>query len=43
MIHQVITAASDTVRRMQTASGFKADACGKWSGVPQPPDNLPLN
>jgi hypothetical protein len=28
---------------MQAASGFKADACGRWSGVPQHPDNLPLN
>jgi hypothetical protein len=43
MIHQVITAASDTVRRMQAAFGFKADAYGRWSGVPQHPDNLPLN
>jgi hypothetical protein len=43
MIHQVITAASDTVRRMQAAFDSKADACGRWSGVPQHPDNLPLN
>jgi hypothetical protein len=28
---------------MQAAFDSKADARGRWSGLPQHPDNLPLN